>query len=75
MTHSGGKPHAVGDRGQRYEVSFFDPNLNRRRVFGWTDEIEVARRMADGIEKHPAWQFPQITDRHASRSSPGEGGK
>lgn len=20
MTHSGGKPHAVGDRGQRYEV-------------------------------------------------------
>lgn len=25
MIFDGGKPHAVGDRGQRYEVSFFNP--------------------------------------------------
>jgi len=28
MTHSGGKEHAVGDKGQRWEVSFFNPALN-----------------------------------------------
>lgn len=50
MTHSGGKPHAVGDRGQRYEVTFFDPRENARRVFGWSDDKVVAQVMADSVE-------------------------
>jgi hypothetical protein len=63
MTHSGGKPHQTGDRGQRYEVSFFDPAANCRRVLGWTSDHKDALSMADAIEKHPSWQFPWITDR------------
>lgn len=65
MTHSGGKPHAVGDRGQRYEVSFFNPATNERQVLGWTDDLDAARRMADGVDQHPAWEFPWVTDREA----------
>ena len=63
MTHSGGKPHAVGDRGQRYEVSFFDGE--KRQVYGWTDDAETARKMGDSIDKHPVWGFPQVRDREA----------
>ena len=67
MTHSGGKPHAVGDKGQRYEVSFYDPSTNARRVLGWSDTPEGARRMSAAIELHPSWQFGWITDREARR--------
>lgn len=63
MTHSGGKPHAVGDRGQRYEVSFFNPETNQRQVLGWTEDADAARRMADAVDLHPSWQFPQVVDR------------
>lgn len=63
MTHSGGKPHNVGDRGQRYEVTFYDPSINARRVMGWSDTAEGAQSMAASIEAHPSWQFPQIRDR------------
>lgn len=61
MTHSGGKPHAVGDRGQRYEVSYFDGE--KRQVMGWTDDAEAARKMGDSVDKHPVWEFPQVRDR------------
>jgi len=68
VTHSGGKPHTnVGDRGQRYEVSFFDPKLNDRRILGWTDSIEDARRMADAVDAHPTWAYPHVTDRQARK--------
>ena len=63
MTHSGGKPHAVGDRGQRYEVTYFDPDANIRKVFGWSDTAEGAQAFARSIELHPSMQFPQIRDR------------
>ena len=63
MTYDGGKPHQVGDKGQRYEVTFFDPEANARRVLGWSDDPETARRMADSVEQHPAWGYPRITDR------------
>lgn len=66
MTHSGGKPHAVGDRGQRYEVSFFNPATNERQVLGWTDDAEGARKMAGAVEAHPSWEVPWITDRRAT---------
>jgi hypothetical protein len=65
MTHSGGKPHAVGDNGQRYEVSYFDPSANVRKIFGWSDEIASAQVMAGNVEKHPSWSYPQIRDREA----------
>ena len=57
MTHSGGKPHAVGDRGQRYEVTAFDPNKNTRFIVGWSDTDIGAQNLAGGVEKHPSWQF------------------
>ena len=69
MTHSGGKPHNVGDKGQRFEVTFFDPNSNERRVFGWSDAIDGAQSMAQAIEKHPSWSYPQIRDRHVPEVS------
>ncbi len=57
--------HATGDRGQRWEVSFFNPATNDRQVYGWTDDHAAALRMADSVEKHPSWAFPQVTDRQA----------
>lgn len=66
MTHSGGKPHAVGDRGQRYEVTAFDESKNARFVIGWTNDAEFARGMAVGAELHPSWNFAQVRDRAAS---------
>lgn len=66
MTHSGGKPHAVGDRGQRFEVSFYNPATNQRQPLGWTNDAETARKMADSVELHPSWEYPQITDRSAN---------
>jgi hypothetical protein len=63
MTHSGGKPHAVGDRGQRYMVTYFDPRESKRKTFGWSDDAEGARAMGDSIDAHPAWQFPHVIDR------------
>ena len=63
MTHSGGKPHDVGDRGQRFEVSYFDPVVKARKIVGWCETAEGARQMADGVEKHPVWEYPWITDR------------
>jgi hypothetical protein len=67
MTHSGGKPHLVsGDTGQRYVVTFFNPNTNKRQVCGRSETIEGAQSLARMIEAHPAWQFPQIEDREAT---------
>lgn len=65
MTHSGGKSHRVGDEGQQYEITYYDPNDDERKVFGWTDSEDIARKMGNNIDKHPSWQYPQVTDRHA----------
>jgi hypothetical protein len=65
MTHSGGKPHTnVGDKGQRFEVTYFDPNDNKRKVYGWSDDEYIAGEMEDCIDAHPSWQLPQVTDRN-----------
>lgn len=66
MTHSGGKPHEVGDRGQRYEVTVFDENLNKRIVFGWVNDAETAIKMANAAELRPAWKLAQVRDRQAT---------
>lgn len=65
MTHSGGKPHEVGDRGQRYEVTYFDPTDNKRKVFGWSETPEGARALADSVDLNPSMEFSQLRDREA----------
>lgn len=65
MTHSGGKPHAVGDRGQRYEVTYQDGN--DRHVMGWAECLDGAEIMVKAINLHPVWHHPIIRD----RASPG----
>lgn len=62
MTHSGGQPHAVGYKGQRYEVSIFDEASGGRRVVGWTNDAEKTRPMATGAELHPGWTTAWVTD-------------
>lgn len=66
MTHSGGKEHQVGDLGQRYEVSFFNPSTNAWQVYGWTNDHASALVMSDCVEKHLSWQLGCITDRQAT---------
>lgn len=61
MTINGGKPHNIGDRGQRYEVSFLDGK--KRRVYGWTDDAKQALRMETAIHDHPTWRYPETLDR------------
>lgn len=67
MTHSGGQQHPVGDRGQRFEVSFVWINRDDggRQVFGWCDTYEGALRMAKSIDLHPSMMLPEIRDRSA----------
>ena len=67
MTINGGQPHAVGDKGQQFEVTFYDPGVGGRRVFGWSDTPEGAFRMASAIELHPSWSSAQIKDRRQAR--------
>lgn len=66
MTINGGKPHAVGDRGQRYEVTFFNPSTGTRQVLGWSETHEGALCMADGVDAHPSWKQPKVVDRHGA---------
>jgi len=66
MTHSGGKPHQTGDKGQRYEVSYFDTHMKERRTFGWASTKDGVKSMMDSIEKHSAMEFPHVIDRVAN---------
>lgn len=69
MTHSGGKPHNnVGDKGQRFEVTYFDPSEDKRKVYGWSDDAGIARKMGDSVDAHPSWRFPQLRDRKMDRN-------
>lgn len=63
MNHKCGLLPGTGDRGQRYEVTYFDPDENERKVFGWSDSPEGARTMGDSIDLNPSWEFPQVRDR------------
>ena len=53
----------VGDKGQRYEVTFYDPTTAERMIFGWFETLEGANRCCKGIDMHPSWCNPQIRDR------------
>lgn len=68
MTHSGGKPHNVGDRGQRYEVvSNGYPNRDGEGVVGWSNDIEGAYRLMDAILTAPGCTSARIYDREEKR--------
>lgn len=64
MTHSGGEPHNVGDKGQRYEVTFFNPETIERQIFGWSDTEDGAAQMVKSIQAHPSWYNAEVRDRH-----------
>jgi hypothetical protein len=63
MTHSGGRLHNIGDQGQWFEVTYFDPVANVRKVFGWSDSVEGAQAMSKAIELHPSMEYGQLWDR------------
>lgn len=69
MTHSGGKPHNVGDRGQRYMVTYCptdDPDAPRKtneKTFGYSNDMDGAEAFCQSIELHPSMFFPEIVDR------------
>ena len=69
MAINGGQPHAVGDKGQQFEVTFHDPGYEgdsrMRKVFGWAATQNGAQAMVDAINAHPTWTAPRIEDRHA----------
>lgn len=65
MTIDGGKPHQVGDRGQRYEISVYDHVHKRRIPLGWSETEIGARQMADAGELRPTWSESKIRDRQA----------
>ena len=69
MTHSGGMPHAIGDKGQQYEITVYSPYIGCRIVLGWTNFIENAERMKEGAKLQPSWEDPQITDRFAKEDN------
>ncbi len=64
MTHSGGQPHAVGDRGQRYQVTYLDSS-GARKVFGWSDTMDGAEAFCQVINLHPSMSSPHALDRQA----------
>ncbi len=63
MTHSGGKPHNVGDKGQRYEVRATGYPKPEKSVIGWSESLEGADRMALAIRKAPGCISTEIFDR------------
>lgn len=73
MTWGGGRPHEIGDRGQRYEVTYRDPESddpNKRRVMGWSATMQGAGSFHDAISAHPVWCDPEIRDREAPQPTP-----
>lgn len=63
MTHSGGKPHSVGDRGQRFEVRAEGYPKDGWCVIGWTDDLGAARRWEQSIGKAPSCLRTMTWDR------------
>lgn len=69
MTHSGGKPHATGDRGQRYEIRVTGwPEEGKTTVLGWAEELDRAAAMAASIRKAPGCVSTEIFDRVENKS-------
>lgn len=63
MTHSGGKPHNVGDKGQRYEVRATGWPKEGQSVIGWCSTLEGAYGMHAAVNKAPGCTSTEIFDR------------
>ena len=73
MTHSGGRPHNVGDgEGLRYAVSVFDENKGERINLAYTNDAKHAAEMATAAELRPSWKFAWVTDRQPSTVNGGQ---
>ncbi len=59
-----------GDRGQRYEVRFFDAQTGAERVFGWTTHSDGGGLMRSA-KVWPAARDPWVIDRLAGREHDG----
>lgn len=67
MTHSGGQPHNVGDKGQRYVVNYRESEGGQWRCFGYSNTKEGADAMVKSIKAHPTWDSPKIIDRQPNK--------
>lgn len=66
MTIDGGKPHAVGDKGQRYEVrckGMTGCDDDEPAAIGWCNTLAGVKQFVRGIDAHPVWHSPFIIDR------------
>ena len=63
MTYSGGKPHNVGDKGQRYEVRMTGYPSPGPNVLGWAPTLEGATQMAKAIRTAPSCTAAEVYDR------------
>lgn len=74
MTFGGGKPHTnVGDRGQRFEVRWRHVEATHEkaeRVFGWSDDLDGAQKMAKAWELAPYVAKAWVVDRQDMRERP-----
>lgn len=70
MTINGGKPHAVGDRGQRYEITYRDGRTAERRTLGWCETREKADMIVLAMSSHPTWSAFEIEDRSERTARP-----
>lgn len=66
MTHSGGKPHQVGDEGQRYELTVQSDEDNKRIVICWSDSKKFMDNYALSVVTRLGWSDAEIQDRHCT---------
>lgn len=67
MTHSGGKPHRVGDQGQRFEVRATGWPADKETVVCWTATVEAAHSLMTSILKAPGCRRATIHDRQEKK--------
>lgn len=63
MTHSGGKPHNVGDKGQQYEVRAIGYPTAGVNIIGWSKTIDGAKRRMEAILLAPRCTSAYVFDR------------
>jgi hypothetical protein len=54
VTINGGKPHAVGYKGQRYKITVAEQGRKDRRIVGWAGK-PASRIELDMLETRPSW--------------------
>lgn len=60
----------VGDKGQRYEVTFKALADGVRKVFGWAYTPEGADALKNSIKLNPSMSDPQVRDREKNPDLP-----